>query len=88
VKQRNKLLADMTDEVGKLVLRNNYAQNVALSNASAQAPSLLHAQQRFMRRLERDGALDRALEFLPADRHIRELLSNGKGLSQPELAVL
>ncbi|MFJ7411928.1 NAD-glutamate dehydrogenase [Streptomyces sp. NPDC098077] len=88
VKQRNKLLADMTDEVGKLVLRNNYAQNVALSNASAQAPSLLHAQQRFMRRLERDGALDRALEFLPADRHIRELLSNEKGLSQPELAVL
>ncbi|MFH9762344.1 NAD-glutamate dehydrogenase [Streptomyces anulatus] len=88
VKQRNKLLADMTDEVGALVLRNNYAQNVALSNASAQAPSLLHAQQRFMRRLERDGALDRALEFLPADRHVRELLSNGKGLSQPELAVL
>ncbi|MFE9459466.1 NAD-glutamate dehydrogenase [Streptomyces californicus] len=88
VKQRNKLLADMTDEVGALVLRNNYAQNVALSNASAQAPSLLHAQQRFMRRLERDGSLDRALEFLPADRHIRELLSNGKGLTQPELAVL
>lgn len=88
VKQRNKLLADMTDEVGVLVLRNNYAQNVALSNASAQAPSLLHAQQRFMRRLERDGALDRALEFLPADRHVRELLSNEKGLSQPELAVL
>ncbi|WP_103533278.1 NAD-glutamate dehydrogenase [Streptomyces sp. SM11] len=88
VKQRNKLLADMTDEVGTLVLRNNYAQNVALSNASAQAPSLLHAQQRFMRRLERDGALDRALEFLPADRHVRELLSNDKGLSQPELAVL
>ncbi|MFJ9146315.1 NAD-glutamate dehydrogenase [Streptomyces griseus] len=88
VKQRNKLLADMTDEVGALVLRNNYAQNVALSNASAQAPSLLHAQQRFLRRLERDGALDRALEFLPADRHIRELLSNEKGLSQPELAVL
>ncbi|MFH8437711.1 NAD-glutamate dehydrogenase [Streptomyces sp. NPDC018007] len=88
VKQRNKLLAEMTDEVGALVLRNNYAQNVALSNASAQAPSLLHAQQRFMRRLERDGALDRALEFLPADRHIRELLNNGKGLTQPELAVL
>ncbi|WP_326705550.1 NAD-glutamate dehydrogenase [Streptomyces cyaneofuscatus] len=88
VKQRNKLLADMTDEVGALVLRNNYAQNVALSNASAQAPSLLHAQQRFMRRLEKDGALDRALEFLPADRQIRELLSNETGLSQPELAVL
>ncbi|MFI6005677.1 NAD-glutamate dehydrogenase [Streptomyces sp. NPDC051366] len=88
VKQRNKLLAEMTDEVGHLVLRNNYAQNVALANGIAQAPSLLHAQQRFMRRLESAGLLDRSLEFLPTDRQIRELLNNGKGLTQPELAVL
>lgn len=88
VKQRNKLLAEMTDEVGALVLRNNYAQNTALSNAVAQSPSLLHAHQRFMRRLERAGALDRPLEFLPTDRQIRELLNSGRGLSQPELAVL
>ncbi|MFD4762493.1 NAD-glutamate dehydrogenase [Streptomyces sp. NPDC058439] len=88
VKQRNKLLAGMTDEIGRLVLRNNYAQNVALANATAQSSSLLHANQRFMRRLGRDGDLDRALEFLPTDRQIRELLNAGKGLSQPELAVL
>ncbi|MEU9039517.1 NAD-glutamate dehydrogenase [Streptomyces sp. NPDC048352] len=88
VKQRNKLLAEMTDEVGTLVLRNNYAQNTALANGAAQAPSLLHAQQRFMRRLGRDGLLDRQLEFLPNDRQIRELLNTGKGLTQPELAVL
>ncbi|MFE2131167.1 NAD-glutamate dehydrogenase [Streptomyces amritsarensis] len=88
VKQRNKLLAQMTDEVGRLVLRNNYAQNTALANGSAQAPSLLHAQQRFMRRLEGAGLLNRELEFLPTDRQIRELLNNGKGLTQPELAVL
>ncbi|WP_406450713.1 NAD-glutamate dehydrogenase [Streptomyces sp. NBC_00876] len=88
VKQRNKLLAEMTDEIGRLVLRNNYAQNTVLANSVAQASSLLHAQQRFMRRLGRDGYLDRALEFLPTDRQIRELLSAGKGLSQPELAVL
>ncbi|MFD9605874.1 NAD-glutamate dehydrogenase [Streptomyces sp. NPDC059970] len=88
VKQRNKLLAEMTDEIGRLVLRNNYAQNVALANATVQAPSLLHAHQRFMRRLVRDGDLDRGLEFLPTDRQIRELLNAGKGLSQPELAVL
>ncbi|MGW7441660.1 NAD-glutamate dehydrogenase [Streptomyces sp. NPDC054849] len=88
VKQRNKLLAQMTDEVGHLVLRNNYAQNTALANGAAQAPSLLHAQQRYMRRLESAGLLDRGLEFLPTDRQIRELLSSGRGLTQPELAVL
>ncbi|WP_236243365.1 NAD-glutamate dehydrogenase [Streptomyces sp. CC228A] len=88
VKQRNRILAEMTDEVGALVLRNNYAQNTNLALALQQSASLLHAQQRFMRRLERDGALDRDLEFLPSDRQIRELLNSGKGLSQPELAVL
>ncbi|NXY96273.1 NAD-glutamate dehydrogenase [Streptomyces sp. BR123] len=88
VKQRNALLAEMTDEVGRLVLRNNYAQNTALANGAAQAHSLLHAQQRFMRRLEQAGQLNRELEFLPTDRQIRELLSGGTGLTQPELAVL
>ncbi|WP_425505699.1 NAD-glutamate dehydrogenase [Streptomyces typhae] len=88
VKQRNKLLAEMTDEVGHLVLRNNYAQNTALANSVFEAPSLLHAHQRFMRRLGREGQLDRSLEFLPNDRQIRELLSSGRGLAQPELAVL
>ncbi|MEW1657102.1 MULTISPECIES: NAD-glutamate dehydrogenase [unclassified Streptomyces] len=88
VKQRNKLLAQMTDEVGALVLRNNYAQNTALALAIAQSSSMLNAQQRFMRRLVRDGHLDRALEFLPSDRQIRERLNAGRGLTQPETAVL
>ncbi|MCF3129768.1 NAD-glutamate dehydrogenase [Streptomyces olivochromogenes] len=88
VKQRNKLLAEMTDEVGALVLRNNYAQNTALANALAQSKDMLHAQQRFIRHLVREGHLDRALEFLPADRQIRERLNQGQGLTSPETAVL
>ncbi|MFF4805473.1 NAD-glutamate dehydrogenase [Streptomyces sp. NPDC001351] len=88
VKQRNKLLAEMTDEVGALVLRNNYAQNTALANALAQSKDMLHAQQRFIRHMVREGHLDRALEFLPADRQIRERLSAGQGLTGPETAVL
>ncbi len=88
VKQRNKLLAEMTDEVGALVLRNNYAQNTALANALAQSRDMLHAQQRFIRHMVRDGHLDRALEFLPTDRQIRERLNQGHGLTGPETAVL
>ncbi|MEU1269059.1 NAD-glutamate dehydrogenase [Streptomyces sp. NPDC005799] len=88
VKQRNKLLAEMTDEVGALVLRNNYAQNTAIANALAQSKDMLHAQQRFMRHLVREGHLDRALEFLPTDRQIRERLGQGQGLTGPETAVL
>ncbi|MDQ0813092.1 glutamate dehydrogenase [Streptomyces sp. B3I7] len=88
VKQRNKVLAGMTDEVGHLVLRNNYAQNLAIANALAQSKDMLHAQQRFIRHLVRAGHLDRALEFLPTDRQIRERLSSGNGLTGPETAVL
>ncbi|GEC09506.1 NAD-glutamate dehydrogenase [Streptomyces spinoverrucosus] len=88
VKQRNKLLAEMTDEVGSLVLRNNYAQNTAIANALAQSKDMLHAQQRFLRHLVREGHLDRALEFLPTDRQIRERLGQGQGLTSPETAVL
>ncbi|MFD5232538.1 NAD-glutamate dehydrogenase [Streptomyces qaidamensis] len=88
VKQRNKLLAEMTDEVGHLVLRNNYAQNTAIANALAQSSAMLHAQQRFMKHLVRERHLDRALEFLPTDRQIRERLAQGQGLTGPETAVL
>ncbi|GAA3814245.1 NAD-glutamate dehydrogenase [Streptomyces chiangmaiensis] len=88
VKQRNQLLAEMTDEVGTLVLRNNYAQNVAIANALFQSKDMLHAQQRFIRHLVREGHLDRALEFMPNDRQIRERLNSGQGLTGPETAVL
>ncbi|MFC5907779.1 NAD-glutamate dehydrogenase [Streptacidiphilus monticola] len=88
VKQRNALLAEMTDDVAHHVLRNNYAQNVALANASAQAPSMLNVHARLMRRLAADGHLDRALEFLPSGAQIRERAAAGRGLTQPELAVL
>ncbi|SCK21169.1 NAD-glutamate dehydrogenase [Streptomyces sp. WMMB 322] len=88
VKQRNSLLSDMTDEVGELVLRNNYAQNVALANSIEVAPGLLQAHHRHMRRLAKEGRLDRELEFLPSDKQIRDRLAAGAGLTQPELAVL
>ncbi|MFD3500049.1 NAD-glutamate dehydrogenase [Streptomyces sp. NPDC058676] len=88
IKQRNKLLAEMTDEVGHLVLRNNYAQNTAIANALAQSKDMLHAQQRYLRHLVREGLLDRALEFLPTDRQIRERLGAAQGLTGPETAVL
>ncbi|MGH6717842.1 MAG: NAD-glutamate dehydrogenase domain-containing protein, partial [Alphaproteobacteria bacterium] len=47
-KQRNKLLADMTDEVAALVLRDNTFQTQSLSVSGAMAPVLLESQERFM----------------------------------------
>jgi glutamate dehydrogenase len=88
LKQRDKLLAEMTDEVGTLVLRDNYLQTEALSVAQAQAPALLNQHGRFMRALERAGKLNRGVEFLPSNAEISRREAAGLGLTRPELAVL
>ncbi|MEU9742778.1 NAD-glutamate dehydrogenase [Micromonospora chersina] len=83
---RDELLAQMTDEVAELVLRDNYDQARALNNAQAQAASLLPVHRRMISELERAGQLDRALEALPPD---EELAVRGEtGLTAPEFAVL
>ena len=87
-KQRNRLLEDMADEVAELVLRNNYLQTQALSVAATQAASLLEVHSRLIRRLERDGELDREIEFLPGAEEIAERLAAQGGLHTPELSVL
>ncbi|MDX1606888.1 MAG: NAD-glutamate dehydrogenase, partial [Candidatus Competibacterales bacterium] len=88
VKQRNQLLADMTDEVASLVLRQNYLQPEAISVTHSVGPELLGDHTRVIRSLERSGRLDRALEFLPSDEQLGERESAGLGLTPPEMAVL
>ena len=67
-KQRNALLAEMTDEVAALVLRDNYEQAQAIASSTAQAASMAEVHERYMRSLEQAGALNRELEALPSDR--------------------
>ncbi|WP_270886695.1 NAD-glutamate dehydrogenase [Pedococcus sp. 5OH_020] len=88
LKQRNALLASMTDEVAHQVLRDNYEQNVLLGNARAQEHPMLPVHQRLIHWLEERGDLDRALEFLPSDAEIDRRSQAGKGLKSPEFSVL
>jgi len=85
---RDKLLASMTDQIGKMVLRDNYLQTQALSVSEAQSADLFPAHVRCMQFLEHEGLLNRAVEFLPDDSVIAERRQLGKGLVRPELAVL
>ena len=87
-KQRNRLLEEMTGDVAALVLRGNYLQTQALSVAASQAASMLEVHARLIRRLERDGALDREIEFLPGAEEMAERLAAKGRLFTPELAVL
>ncbi|RVX47523.1 glutamate dehydrogenase [Nonomuraea polychroma] len=87
-KQRNQVFTAMTDEVAALVLRDNYAQNVVLAAARAQAVEMLHIHARYLRRLEREGLVNRELEFLPSDKTLAERRQARLGLTAPEFSVL
>jgi glutamate dehydrogenase len=85
--ERDALLHEMTDEVGALVLRDNYDQAAALGNARAQTHSLLPVHRRLLADLERDGRLDRTIEAMPTDEELEERYASGTGLTSPEFAV-
>jgi glutamate dehydrogenase len=85
---RDKLLATMTDEIGKMVLRDNYMQTQSLSVGDAQASDLFAMYVRCMQVMEHEGLLNRAVEFLPDDAEIAERKELGKGFARPELAVI
>jgi glutamate dehydrogenase len=85
---REPLLAAMTDDVAAAVLRDNYAQNVALVCSVAQAPAMVHLHAAYTDALERSGHFHRALEFLPDAEGFAQRRANGEGLTRPELAVL
>ena len=88
LKQRDQLLARMTDEVARLVLRNNYLQTQAISMMESQAKQRINEHARLIRSLERAVGLDRVLEYLPGDDEILERKKSGSGLVRPELAVI
>ncbi|MFT5111371.1 MAG: glutamate dehydrogenase [Parasphingorhabdus sp.] len=88
VKQRNQMLASMTDNVADLVLRDNYEQTQAISLAATTASELFRQHIRFIRHLEREGELNRELEYLPNEEMINHRIKVNLGLSRPELSVL
>jgi glutamate dehydrogenase len=88
LKQRNDLLASMTDEVGHLVLQDNYYQTQALDIATHRPLYVLDGQQRLMQWLEGSNRLNRAIEFLPTDDEIARRRARKVGLTSPENAVV
>lgn len=85
IESRNALLADMTDNVANLVLRQNYLQPQAIELSVYEGKTYKAEHKRFMQFLEGLGRLDRAIEHLPSD---DVLAQRSGGLAAPECAVL
>jgi glutamate dehydrogenase len=88
LEERNQLLEAMTDEVGHLVLRDNYEQTQMLSLEASVATRTTDLFRRYMDEMEKHGRLDRTLEFLPDDKMIQERKAHELGLTRPEIAVM
>src|SRR5574337_328014 len=88
IEARNKLLHSMTDEVERLVLRDNYRQNIALSLMEHMSVGRIGSKAHFIRTLESRGQLDRQIESLPSDAELAERRTHHLGLTRRELAVL
>jgi len=86
--KRDKLLESMTDDVGNLVLKDNYDQTLALTLSQASAAADLDSHERFMQRLEAKGKLVRRVEGLPINSEIAALRTAKLGMTRPELAKL
>ena len=87
-KQRNTLLAKMTNEVGLQVLVDNYRQTQAINMILGEGMEVFDNQIRLMRMLEKGGRLNRKVEFLPDDETLVDRGAMKIGLTGPEVAVL
>jgi glutamate dehydrogenase len=87
-KARVKLLGEMTDSVAALVLEDNRLQALALSVAEAAGAEAMPAYLRLIEMLEADGQLDRKTEGLADSETLGRRVTDGHGLTRPELAVL
>jgi glutamate dehydrogenase len=86
--RRNTLLESMTDDVAKLVLRNNYLQTQSISMSETRSADRIDEVARLITDLERTGLLDREIEFLPDEVQIDERRGRKIGFTRPELAVV
>jgi glutamate dehydrogenase len=87
-RQRDDLLASMTDAVAALVLRDNALQSLAVGLDELEGPGALAAHAALIARLEAEAVLDRAVAGLPEAAGLALREAAGAALTRPELAAL
>ncbi len=88
LEQRNILLKEMTDEVSRLVLQDNYGQSLCLSLAQRASRRETRLFQSLLDQLVETERLRVDVENLPSPKVFEERIRNEAGLTRPELAIL
>ena len=89
VNQRNKLMEEMQKEVTKIILHNNvFLQVRSLMVAKIEAKRRLEQYHRLVKSLEKEGRLNRDVEFITNDEEFVRIYSEKNSLSIPEIAII
>ncbi|MCP5369354.1 MAG: NAD-glutamate dehydrogenase [Rickettsiaceae bacterium] len=88
LEERNKLLANMTEQVKDLVLQDNHDQHLAITIASLSSVFDTASFSQLIRDLEQNKLLDSKVEFLPTKAELARRSAINQGFTRPELAVL
>lgn len=86
--QRDKLLEKMTEQVAELVLKDNYQQTQAITMCQYDANAQMARTANYLRKLEREGALDRRVEDLPDDEVLDRMIAAGEVFTRPEFSTI
>jgi glutamate dehydrogenase len=86
--ERDRLIESVSGDVVEAILYDNFLQAQIISQRSATSARFIEAYSDLMDRLERDGILNRELEFLPSSEEMLQRAREGAGMARPELAVL
>lgn len=86
--ERDEIIESVSDDVVAAILYDNFLQAQILSQEAAASTRTIEQYGDMMDRLERNGVLDREIEFLPTAEEMVARGREGSGMTRPELAVL
>ena len=86
--ERDEIIESVADDVVHAILYDNFLQAQILSQEAAGSKRTIEQYGELMDRLEREGILDREIEFLPTAEEMIQRAKDGARMARPELAVL
>ncbi len=86
--ERDEIIESVAGDVVEAILYDNFLQAQIISQEAEASPRMVEAYADLMDRLEREGLLNRAIEFLPTTEDMIQRAREGSGLARPEVAVL
>ena len=86
--ERDRIIESVSEDVVAAILYDNFLQAQIISQRFETSARFIEAYSDLMDRLEREGILNREIEFLPSAEEMAQRARERAGMARPELAVL